>query len=1143
MQVKKRVWVVLGLVVGLGAPEAVRAQADAAPWADSGVVSINQQPPRSALDPMGPSEDPDRWRLSLNREWRFLWLDRVANAPPDLNASLQSDQSWSTIRVPSNWQEQGFGSAVLARHAEQNPVYSPGLSVPGGVFVRDFTLPAAWSGRQTMLRLRRTRASVSVGVNGNQVGYSENTEAGAEFNLTRHLRDGVNRLTLLVTGWSTSTEHNGTHWTYGGLLDDVELISVPPVFVRDFAAEALWDSESGGGTLDLRFWLRSFLPRPSGGYRIETDLLAPDGTAVTRRFRRGIALGASRETEATLRLQIGTGVEPWSANSPSLYTLRVRLLDSQGRLLQRSRTRVGFRSLEFGNQGMTINGRGETLRGMSLDADLPVKVTGRSAIERHLRLLKKAGVNALRLSTPLGREWYPLLDEYGFYTFHELRTPLAAAGGARGFERATATVEMTKNHPSTLAWAWADEPRDGTADLGAWLRKHGIGRPVLPNARVSLVAKPRSWTLARRARAADRLLILWPFGSLLGNSGGELANLWQVVDTHPAVIGGFLPHWMMATGPDPIDAVARGVLDGEGEPLPAYAEVVDLYRQVRFRALDPAAAGFRLVNKSSREITEPEGRWTLRRDGSVVAAGLLPRLAVLPGVNVDFHIAGLPPRNQPAEYHLTLELRSRQPLPGRPAGTILARDQFALPGPDPGMGPVSGEMPALAVDESAASVRLGTREVVVDLDGATGMPRYLALRGRALIEGVVRPSLWRMPTQLERANGLAELDDRLRTVFDGAPAEWVGRRVSAGSYSAVGEFTVLDEGLMRLQTTAYGTGAMELGLHWLGEPGIPDPPRLGISIPLGASVSSVEWFGRGPGESYRNRSSGTQIGRWEADAEFVNPYVWVQAHGERTQVRWLTLWYSDGAGLMVVGPRTFSFSLERNAGQPILELNALHRGVGAERDDALLDRSARIAPGNYRATFLLLPVESDTNPADLYRRSAPTREIAARLQTPIELSAWRLAHLAREQPLDLTESGPDAPPTRRSPLNDGWIGSIDAFDGSWQPINSPPAEITIDLERVEPVRRLRLGLLAHPAACATIPAGVEFSYSTDRRRWVSLEPLPPAATAGQDHRRLWLTRDLLGRPVRWVRVRIPDPESECRPGKRHRVLVDELVVE
>lgn len=413
-----------------------------------------------------------------------------------------------------------------------------------------------------------------------------------------------------------------------------------------------------------------------------------------------------------------------------------------------------------------------------------------------------------------------------------------------------------------------------------------------------------------------------------------------------------------------------------------------------------------------------------------------------------------------------------------------------------------------------------------------------------MIEGVVRPGLWRMPTQLERASGLDDLDGRLRTVFDGAPAEWVGRRVSAGSYSAVAEFTVLDEGLMRLQTTAYGTGAVELGVHWLGEPGTPDPPRLGISVPLGATVSSLEWFGRGPNESYRNRSSGTQVGRWDTDADFPNPYVWGQAHGERSEVRWLALWYSDGAGLMVIGPKTFSFSLHRDEARPVLELNAQHRGVGAERDDAALDWSARIPPGVYRATFLLLPLESDDNPASLYRRNAPTRETAARLQTPVNPPAWRLAHLARETPLDITESGPDAPPTRRSPLNDGWIGTIDAFDGSWQPLNSPPAEITIDLERIEPVRRIRLGLLSHPEACAVVPPGVEFSYSTDRRRWASLEPLAsPVTVEGDDRSRVWLTHDLLGRPVRWVRARIPDPESECAPGRPNRILVDELVVE
>ncbi len=1119
------------------------------PWADSALVSINQEPLWAPLDPLGPPEDPDRWRLSLDGEWHFLLFPRAADAPADPLASLEGDSRWSTIAVPGSWHQQGFAQPTLARNRDQNPVYDPERANPVGIYVREFTLPAGWEGRRVVLRLGRVRSSVTVHLNGRSVGYSENAESGAEFDLSRFLVAGTNRLTLTVTEWSTSSELLGAHWTRAGLLGGVELLSLAGVHLNDFLVVTRIDLASAVGTVDLRFWLRGLATSLRGAYRLQTELVEPDGRVVARRFRQGVHLDAAHQANASLRMRVPS-VAAWSNETPNLYQLNVHLIDPSGRSIHRAETYIGFRTVELNRRGLHINARREVLRGVSIDPDLTTTVTSANAIDQHLNLMQQAGINAVRVPVTLDRAWYDRLDARGMYVLHDLRQP-GVDRTPSVMDRAIATVEAAKNRPSTLAWV--TPATDDYAELRNWLRRRTPSHTALPNRAVALVFKPRSWQLARRLERSDQALLLWPFGSVLGNSGGGLRRLWRQVEAAPTAVGGFLPRWAVSVlagdgdGGD-LDAIARGLVDARSRPLPALAEVAELYRRARFEVVDATAGIFRLTNRStSGQAITATGRWTLRRDGSVIAAGRLPHLGVGSGQAIDFEVAGLPDRNAAAEYHLSLELEAAQGPLERSQPQVLARAQFPLPSTQSRvMNPRTGDAPGLSLVDRSARIELETRDVTFRIDRTTGTMRYLAYRGRPLIDGPILPGLWRMPTQIERANGLAEVDSRLRLVFDRPPADWVGRRVSGSSYSSVSEYTVLDEGVMRVQSTLHGTGTAELQLHWLGEPGTPDPPRLGLSIPLGPRVATVEWFGRGPGESYGNRIGGAEVGRWRQPVPFANPYYWRQAFGQRSEVRWLTVWFTDGAGLLVVTPPTSSFTISESGKDRVLELDAQHRGVGGERDDAVLERPARIPPGEYRATFLLLPLAAGSDPQDYFRVSAHTEEVAVALQSPVERPAWSLPHLGRKQPLNLIEANADTPPTRRSVLNDGWIGSVDAYDGSWVRLESLPAEITIDLERVETVRRVRLGILASTAACADLPPAVEFSYSTDRRRWVSLEPVSAAraltATA-PERRRLWFSRDLLGRPVRWLRARVLDPEATCTDGTASHVLVDELVVE
>jgi beta-galactosidase len=79
-------------------------------------------------------------------------------------------------------------------------------------------------------------------------------------------------------------------------------------------------------------------------------------------------------------------------------------------------------------------------------------------------------------------------------------------------------------------------------------------------------------------------------------------------------------------------------------------------------------------------------------------------------------------------------------------------------------------------------------------------------------------------------------------------------------------------------------------------------PRLGVRLSLPAALDRVEWFGRGPGEAYRDTRRAARVGRFAASVdELQTPYVRPQENGNRTEVRWATLTDGGGAGLRVDG--------------------------------------------------------------------------------------------------------------------------------------------------------------------------------------------------------------------------------------------------
>lgn len=161
-------------------------------WKDIQTVSVNREAPRSAFmtyadkaqAATGNYEKSPYYQL-LNGTWKFYFTESYTQLPANITDPTVSTADWKDIKVPGNWEMQGFGTAIYTNHGYEfqprNP-QPPQLpeQTPVGVYRRDITIPADWDGRDIYLHIAGAKSGCYVYLNGKEVGYNEDSKNPAE---------------------------------------------------------------------------------------------------------------------------------------------------------------------------------------------------------------------------------------------------------------------------------------------------------------------------------------------------------------------------------------------------------------------------------------------------------------------------------------------------------------------------------------------------------------------------------------------------------------------------------------------------------------------------------------------------------------------------------------------------------------------------------------------------------------------------------------------------------------------------------------------------------------------------------------------------------------------------------------------------
>ncbi len=992
-------------------------------WQDVNVVQVNREYPRTQFmtfitkqEALNKGFKESQYYISLNGTWKFYFVDGYKQLPENITDSTVSLTNWKDIKVPGNWEIQGFGTAIYVNHpyefVERDPqTRLPKISPPHlpeknpvGVYRREIDIPQDWNGREIFLTLDGAKSGVYVYINGKEVGYSEDSKTAAEFNITRYAKPGKNSLVLKIFRWSTGSYLEcQDFWRMSGIERDVYLWSQPKTSLRDFRVKSTLDDTYKNGIFELETTVANYVSGASFA-NVSYELTDVSGKTVASETK-PISVKSLGENAVTFSAQL-PNVATWTSEHPNLYKLLITVTKEGESKSEVIPYPVGFRRFEIkpvktGSRTdnlFLVNGEPIKLKGVNIHETNPA--TGHYVTEDVLRrdfeLMRQNNINTVRLSHyPQQRRFYELCNEYGLYVYDEANIEshgmyYGQASLARHpeweqahMDRTVNMFERNKNQPSVAIWSLGNEAGNGinffhtykylkdqergfmnrpvNYERGLWEMNTDMYVPQYPSA---------AWLEEVGKKGSDRPVVPSEYSHAMGNSSGNLDLQWQAIYKYPNLQGGYIWDWV-DQGMDAVDANGRhfwkyggdyggpdvpsdgnflcnGIVNPDRTPHPAMAEVKYTHQNFAFEAVDLSKGIFKVINRQYFSNTDNYAfRYNITENGKQIADGVLSvSLQPQQSANVNVPIGNL--KAKPGvEYFVNFEVVQKAASPGVPANHLVAYEQYKLPigeeklalaDPD-----TSSNLPKLNIITNNNETRVNSSSVNFVFDKKSGVVTSYKVNGQEYFDKGfgIQPNFWRAPNDNDYGNGnphrlqiWKQSSHNFNVIGSKAYVQGSAAVVEATYLLAAGnlytvKYTIQPSGIVKVDVEFHSTDmqANQVEATEAMQMATASPeataarkasaglvvPRIGVRFRLPVTMNNVEYYGRGPGENYVDRASGSKVGLYTTTAEDMYfPYVRPQENGHRTDTRWVAFSEKKNNGLLVVADSTIGFNALRN---------------------------------------------------------------------------------------------------------------------------------------------------------------------------------------------------------------------------------------
>ncbi|MBY0203060.1 beta-galactosidase, LacZ type [Paenibacillus cucumis (ex Kampfer et al. 2016)] len=897
------------------------------------------------------------WYQTLNGSWKFSFAETPEQRIVSFYEAGYDASNWDEIAVPSNWQLQGYDYPHytnmtypwVEREPELKPPFAPATYNPVGSYIRTFTVPADWKDRPVLLHFEGVESAFYVWVNGELVGYSEDTFTPAEFDITAYLTEGENKLAVEVYRWcDASWLENQDFWRLSGIFRGVYLHSPSAVQIADFFVRTELDDALQNAELQLDVKLYNHnAGQQVEGLTVQAQLYDAEQKLV---LDQPLAAEVSFANEEEITLHLSTPVvNPllWSAETPNLYTLVLFIQNTLGETVEAVRTRVGFRRFEIKDGLMKINGKRIVFKGVNRHEFSPDsgRAIGREDMIRDIELMKAYNVNAVRTSHyPNQTLWYELCDEYGLYVIDE--TNLETHGtwyyGQKEMndgnipaskpewrdnviDRCNSMFQRDKNHASIIIWSLGNESFGGDnfiamydylkqADPTRLVHYEGTYhyRPTdsASDIESTMYISPNDIEQYARMKGDKKPYIICEYSHAMGNSCGGLHLYWEMFDKYEILQGAFIWDWVdqsirtktadgieyLAYGGDFGESPHDGNFCGNGLILadktvtPKLEEVKKCYQNVRMQALNLQTGLVRITNHFLfTDLNEYALAWTLSHNGLSVEKGHLD-IAAQPGESVEVHIPYTPSSDLYTEAVLTVSLETKKATKWAEAGHEIGWEQFVVsPRLRAIQQPVAGASDALQVEElQVGGLKVNAGEVSISFSSVTGALTSYQINSQEQLLAPARANFWRAMTDNDLGNKLNERAAFWRDAHATKKLIRFEHHTDAQGCHVTTDYTwdVSPGSTLSITYHIKPNSELEISQTLVSGAGLPELPEFGMLFELKDSLDTISWYGRGPHDNYIDRQSSARLGYYTgAVRDQFVPYLKPQECGNKTDVR------------------------------------------------------------------------------------------------------------------------------------------------------------------------------------------------------------------------------------------------------------------
>lgn len=900
---------------------------------------------------------------SLDGQWHFNFVEKPADRPRDFFANDADVSDWPLIPVPSDWQLQGYDYPIYVNHGYGFPKNKPKAPDynPVGSYRRNFTVPADWQDKRVILHFGAVRSAFYVWVNGEKVGYSQDGKLPAEFDIGDKLKPGENQIAMQVFRWSDGSYlEDQDMWRLSGIQRSIFLQVLPKTQIWDVHAATSLDEATLAGNLALNLTIENAGEQPT---QATVDIQLLDGEQVLWNIQQTIQTNSRQKHQVKLTHQVSK-VTPWSAEVPKLYDLLLTL-HQPDQPDQVVRQPVGFKNVRIENGLLKVNGQPVIIKGVNRHEHEPERgqAIGRESMLTDIQLMKRNNINTVRASHyPNDPYWYKLCDEYGLYVIDEANVESHGYGfeqdgvgndpafKAAILDRVKGMFERDKNHASIISWSLGNEIGPGPNISAAYqmIKALDNNRIVQYETRANWYKQKMTdvvgWMYANREEITDHYLGNYPdqpfiwveYAHTMGNSGGNLKELWDYVYEHPQVQGGSIWDWVdqglyktdeqgnqfLAYGGDfepegvrnANNYLANGLIGADRVPHPVLFEVHKLYQDIAVTQI--ASGQYDILNRNFfRDLSYVQGGWELLKNGEQIASGKLPELTAPAQQHQTVSVAELAnlKMDGSGEYVVNIRFYAKQAQGVIPKGHLVASEQFILQSATPVASVQADPNEAMAVSDD--SIVFTSGDVALRVNKLNGRIESYQVDGNELVKEGLFPNFWRAMTDKDNGNRLWE---KSAAAYKAAAEEASVSSVVVERKKGIPHvtFTLNFPSLNATGTLGYALGkggrvdidyALTLPKH------LPEMPRFGLKMQLPDGFDLVKWYGRGPWENYQDRKYSADLGIYQSSVSALyTPYIRPQENGNRTDTRWLEITNAQGVGLKVTGMPRFDFTAHHN---------------------------------------------------------------------------------------------------------------------------------------------------------------------------------------------------------------------------------------